>query len=149
MSLWDTLPEDLQIMILDEKEKKNIFSCKYDCFHHIQKKIFHKKYKELLYYMLNDENEEKKNYYNYYNVGDNIKKHNNLKNNRYYLDDDLIYPFERDIFLSKKKHIETIINKYPPIIIKELYPAYYNIDFKELQSIQLIRRYLHKITYYE
>jgi len=141
MSLWDILPEDLQLKILDEKEKKNI---KYDFFHHIQKQMHNNKLKEVLYYMLNDDMKYMK-----YNVGDNIKTHNNLKNNRYYLDDDLIYPFERDIFLSKKKHIESIIKKYPSIIIKELYPAYYNIDFKELQSIQLIRRYLHKITYYE
>ena len=149
MSLWDILPEDLQLKILEEKEKKNI---KYDFFRHIQKKIFNIKYKELLYDMLNDENDE----YNDKYVGRNIHIHDDfqndiLNNNRYIinLDDDLITPFRRDIYLYRKRDINLIINKYPAIIIKDLFPAYYNIDFQELQSIQLIRRFLHRIIFYE
>jgi|AntRauMFilla1563_2_1112583.scaffolds.fasta_scaffold83453_2 hypothetical protein len=149
MSLWDILPEDLQLKIIEEKENKHI---KYDFFRHMQKKIFNIKYKELLYDMLNDENDE----YNDKYVGRNIHIHDDfqndiLNNNRYIinLDDDLITPFRRDIYLYRKRDINLIINKYPAIIIKDLFPAYYNIDFQELQSIQLIRRFLHRITFYE
>ena len=149
MSLWDILPEDLQSKILEEKENKHI---KYDFFLHIQKKIFNIKYKELLYDMLNDENDE----YNDKYVGRNIHIHDDfqndiLNNNRYIinLDDDLITPFRRDTYLYRKRDINLIINKYPAIIIKDLLTAYYNIDFQELQSIQLIRRFLHRITFYE
>ena len=149
MSLWDILPEDLQLKIIEEKENKHI---KYDFFRHMQKKIFNIKYKELLYDMLNDENDE----YNDKYVGRNIHIHDDfqndiLNNNRYIinLDDDLITPFRRDIYLYRKRDINLIINKYPAIIIKDLFPGYYNIDFQELQSIQLIRRFLHRITFYE
>ena len=151
MSIWDILPEDLQLKILEEKEKINI---KYDFFRHIQKQIHNTKLKEILYYMLNDENDDEY-------VGINILKHDDFKNdilnnNRYIisLDDELIYPFRRDIYLYRKElyrkeHIKSIINKYPPIIIKDLFPSYYNIDFDELLSIQKIRRFLHRITFYE
>ena len=49
----------------------------------------------------------------------------------------------------RKEHIKSIISKYPAIIIKDLFPAYYNIDFDELLSIQKIRRFLHRMTFYE
>jgi len=149
MSLWDILPEDLQLKILEKKEKINI---KYDFFRHIQKQMHNNKLKEVLYYMLSDENDEYDNEY----VGFNIERHDVfqndiLNNNRYIinLDDELINPFRRDIYLYRKEHIKSIINKYPPVIIKDLFPSYYNIDFDELLSIQKIRRFLHRITFYE
>ena len=40
MSIWDILPEDLQLKILEEKQKINI---KYDFFRHIEKFFFYRK----------------------------------------------------------------------------------------------------------
>ena len=95
-----------------------------------KKKIHNTKLKVLLYSMLNNE-------YDKTIVGQNIRTHNYFHNDRYIIDsdDELINPFSRDMYLRNKEEIKEIMNKYPPIIIKGLFPSYYNIDFDELLSI--------------
>lgn len=140
-----SLPEDLQTMILNMHTKMNVFD---NLKMMIQKKKHFKQFQFCLYQI---DNEYREDYPCYYYENESGFKCNEIKNryndfNELYDYDDKTVDGFSDSFLYKVEEINSLKNKYPKIIIKDLFNCISDFDLAEAKEIERIRRFLYLIS---
>lgn len=140
-----SLPEDLQTMILNMNTKMNVF----DNFKMMIKKKKH--FEQFHWCLYQIDNEYREDYPCYYY--ENISRFRRPEIKERYNDFDELYDDDRksvdgfsDWFLYRDDEINELKNKYPKIIIKDLFNCIADFDLAEAKEIERIRRFLYLIS---
>lgn len=140
-----SLPEDLQTTILNMKTKINIL----DNFKMMMQKKKHFKQLQFCLYEINDEYRVDYPCYYYKNISlfrsPEIKeRYNDFK--EIYDDDDKSVDGFSDSLLYHVEKINALKNKYPKIIIQDLFNCIADFDLTEAKQIERIRKFLYLIS---
>jgi len=144
-SYFDLLNQDLQEHIFDIKNKMNVFDNMKMMMH---KKKHMQQFQFCLYQMDNKYREDYPCHY-YENISsfrdsDSSYRYNDFEE-LYDENDKSVDGFSDQLLYCSKEIIE-LKNKYPPIIIKDLFNCIADFDLQEAKQIERTRRFLYLIN---